>query len=260
MNKKHKRPHSRNTSRQIRLRALKRIYFCTILGVALIPFAIVFFRLNPSPMNHPPTNTEIPESLLAFKEHYPEASEFVENYPNQKHTQKKIDISNELHPGTIPSFIQWDKRWGYQEYGDDLLALTGCGPTSISMVISGLTESPQWTPLEVANFSEQQGYFVPGEGTSWSLMTEGAQLLGLQATLGDISTEYIKENLTPDSPMICSVYPGDFTYTGHFIVLTGLDSNGNILVNDPNSKINTEKTWSLEVLLPQIRSLWKYHL
>ncbi|MCD8152609.1 MAG: C39 family peptidase [Clostridiales bacterium] len=35
--------------------------------------------------------------------------------------------------------------------------------------------------------------------------------------------------------------PGDFTTGGHFIVLTGIDSDGNVIVNDPNSRINSEK-------------------
>ncbi|MCC8066097.1 MAG: hypothetical protein LIO94_03200, partial [Clostridiales bacterium] len=53
-------------------------------------------------------------------------------------------------------------------------------------------------------------------------------------------------------------YPGDFTYTGHFIVLTGIDGDGNVTVNDPNSPSNSSKTWSLDILVPQIRSLWIY--
>ena len=52
--------------------------------------------------------------------------------------------------------------------------------------------------------------------------------------------------------------PGDFTTTGHFIVLTGIGDNGDVLVNDPNSKKNSEKSWSIEKLIPQIRNLWTY--
>ncbi|MBD5545231.1 MAG: hypothetical protein HDR01_13620 [Lachnospiraceae bacterium] len=50
-----------------------------------------------------------------------------------------------------------------------------------------------------------------------------------------VSETYIRNNLTVSTPMICSMYPGYFTYSGHFIILTGIDSNGNIIVNDPNS-------------------------
>lgn len=89
-------------------------------------------------------------------------------------------------------------------------------------------------------------------------MTEGAQTLGLTVENGSVDADYILNNLTESSPMICSMYPGDFTYTGHFIVLTGIDSEGNIMVNDPNSNINSEKHWTIEEILPQIRNIWKY--
>ena len=59
-------------------------------------------------------------------------------------------------------------------------------------------------------------------------------------------------------PLICSMYPGDFTYTGHFIVLTGIDENGAITVNDPNSPANNKKHWSMTEILPQIRQSWGY--
>ncbi|MBS6194090.1 MAG: C39 family peptidase [Clostridiales bacterium] len=202
----------------------------------------------------------IPETLIEFGEKYPEAAEFVSNYPKEKNRKHTIDLEKEVTPGSIPLFIQWDKRWGYEIYGSDCLGITGCGPTCISMVLCGLTGNTTWNPLELANFSQQQGFYVSGQGTSWDLMTTGAQSLGLTAVSSEVSTDFILSNLSPESPMICSMYPGDFTYTGHFIVLTGIDSEGNIIVNDPNSPKNSEKHWNIDVLLPQIRSLWMYTL
>lgn len=200
----------------------------------------------------------IPASVIEFGQKYPEASGFVEDYPKYKDQKQDMDISGEVEQGTIPLFIQWDRRWGYERYGSDLLAITGCGPTCISMVLCGLTGDTAWNPYEVAKFSEEHGYYVPGEGTSWELMTEGAGLLGLDGAYGEVSSSYIYEKLGGGCPLICSMYPGDFTYTGHFIVLTGVDADGRILVNDPNSRINSEKHWDMEVLLPQIRSVWVY--
>lgn len=65
--------------------------------------------------------------------------------------------------------------------------------------------------------------------------------LGLTSTEGTINNDYIRQNLTSSTPMICSMLPGDFTYSGHFIVLTGIDSEGRVVVNDPNSP-KTAKT------------------
>ena len=51
--------------------------------------------------------------------------------------------------------------------------------------------------------------------------------------------------------------PGDFTTSGHFIVLTGVE-NGKIRVNDPNSKVNSEKLWDYDRLESQINNLWAF--
>ncbi len=219
---------------------------------------VLILVLGCSVLGNGKTVTEIPEALLEFAEKYPEAEDFVNNYPQLKDKEFTINLKREVKKSDIPLFIQWDKRWGYKIYGSTCMGVTGCGPTCISMVVCGLTKTTDWNPYEVAKFSEEQGYYVWGTGTSWSLMTEGARLLGLQAEVGEISAAYIQEHLSSSTPMIASMYPGDFTYTGHFIVLTGIDEEGNVTVNDPNSPQNSAKTWPLETLLPQIRSLWVY--
>ncbi|MDO4272868.1 MAG: papain-like cysteine protease family protein [Eubacteriales bacterium] len=203
-------------------------------------------------------NIEIPQSLLDFKSKYPEASDFVDNYPLNKDREYSMDVSGEVQAGTIPLFIQWDERWGYKIYGDDFLAVDGCGPTCISMVVCGLTGNTQWNPYEVALFSAQSGYYVPETGTSWELMTTGAENLGLRAESGYISADYIFDSLYAGQPLICSMTPGDFTYSGHFIVLTGIDSDGYIIVNDPNSKNNSSRHWDVDTLLSQIKGIWSY--
>ncbi len=54
------------------------------------------------------------------------------------------------------------------------------------------------------------------------------------------------------------VGPGDFTTSGHFLVLTGVDDSGDIILRDPNSRIRTEKTWDIGELMAQIKNLWAY--
>lgn len=201
---------------------------------------------------------QIPQSLLEFKELYPECAEFVDGYPQNKDKHYVIDLSDEVQKGTIPLFLQWDERWGYERYGDDFLATTACGPTSLAMVLCGLTGETTWNPLEVAKFADEQGYYIEGEGTSWELMTTGAQLLGLAASQGELNKEFIWNTLYEGNPIICSMHPGDFTYTGHFIVLTGVDERGDIILNDCNSIVRSERHWEMEELFPQIRNLWVY--
>jgi ABC-type bacteriocin/lantibiotic exporter with double-glycine peptidase domain len=125
------------------------------------------------------------------------------------------------------------------------------------MVLVGLTGDASMNPKEVAGFSEKNGYYTEN-GTSWELMTQGAQLLGLEAEELPLDEDRIKQALEQGQPIICSMGPGDFTTQGHFIVLTGVDADGRLLLNDPNSRKNSEKAWEYERLKGQIKNLWKY--
>ena len=56
------------------------------------------------------------------------------DYKTKKDDNAAIDVSADVNAGEIPLFLQWDERWGYRSYGGDFLAVTGCGPTALSMV------------------------------------------------------------------------------------------------------------------------------
>lgn len=202
--------------------------------------------------------SEYPESLLELLELNPETESFVMGYFENRDRHPEIDLSGEVVQGTVPLFLQWDERWGYETYGSDFLAITGCGPTCLSMVWCGLSGGTDWDPLRTAQFAEQGGYYVEGVGTAWDLMTCGAQELGLTAEEIVFDADHILAKLRSGSPIICAMRPGDFTTTGHFIVLTGVDEYGKVTVCDPNSRINSGKSWDVEKLMPQIKNLWGY--
>lgn len=168
-----------------------------------------------------------------------------------------IDLSKDM-TGGIPRLYQWDDRWGNEVYGTSNMKTSGCGPTCLSMVCCGLTGETKWNPYEVAKMAVKKGYYVPGTGTSWDLMTDGAKRLGLKGKEISLSESTIRDELELGRPIICAMGPGDFTKEGHFIVLTGMDEEGRILVNDPNSKKLSEKTWELERLMTQMKNLWSY--
>ena len=97
-----------------------------------------------------------PDSLIRLYEKHPEAREIVldyKNYINDDASEESIDISGDVTDGKIPLFIQWDERWGYKTYGDDFLAVTGCGPTALSMVCVGLTGNLNMNPYAVAKMA-----------------------------------------------------------------------------------------------------------
>lgn len=187
----------------------------------------------------------------------PETAGFVKDYPSKHSISVIPDVSDEYEPGQIPLFIQWDERWGYSTYGDNMMAVNGCGPTCLAMVAVGLTGNTNYHPRYVADLSERNGYYSE-TGTSWNLMTEGAQEMGLTGYSLNITSDNIKSELNENHPIIASMIPGDFTTVGHFIVITGIDKDGRLIINDPNSKIRSNKHWDIDVVMSQSKSMWAY--
>lgn len=249
---------ARRRRRQRRIR--KFFGICLILGLILIALTVLTkmddIRIGVTAEQL--AREGYPESLIELLERNPETKQFVLDYMKNKDKKEEIDLSKEVSKGEIPLLIQWDERWGYETYGDDFLAVTGCGPTCLAMVRCGLSGETQWNPYEVACMAREQGFYVDGVGSSWELMSQGAQQLGLTVSNVAFDADHILSALQSGMPIICAMGPGDFTAAGHFIVLADVDSNGKIIVNDPNSRENSKKTWDVEDLMPQIRNLWGY--
>ena len=200
-----------------------------------------------------------PERVLKMLSKNIETLAFVLDYWDKKDVPCEESIGQAPVQGEIPLLLQWDERWGYGTYGESMVAVSGCGPTCIAMVASGLTGRTDITPYTVASYSENNGFLTKEMDTSWDLMTYGCQEFGVTGTMLGLDENAMANTLSYGNPIICSMGPGDFTDNGHFIVLTGYE-NGMFHVNDPNSKIRSEKTWSYEELKNQIVNMWWYSL
>jgi len=156
----------------------------------------------------------------------------------------------------VPLLLQWDKRWGYSYYGDNVIGVSGCGPTCMSMVYIALKGDLTMNPKKMSEFSEDSGFYNEN-GTTWSFMTEGARSLGLNSIIADLDEEEAKNELDNNHLIICSMKPGDFTNTGHFIVITNYDKNS-FFVHDPNSILRSQKRWNYDVLKSQTKQMWVF--
>lgn len=194
-----------------------------------------------------------PIRLIELFERNPETEGFVLNYPFRKETEP--DLSGYDRSEGVPLFLQWDPMWGYTDYGNDFLANTGCGPTCLAMVGYYLTGDETMTPDRIAGFAQRSGYYEKGHGSSWTLISEGGPELGLEVTELPLVEKKINDALEADKPVILSLRAGDFTTSGHYIVLTGVTEEG-YRVNDPNSRVNSRKLWTYAQLEPQIRNIW----
>ncbi len=197
-----------------------------------------------------------PKELLAALCNNPEMLSFVKGYLDSEPVSTG-GFSDEEKNEAFPLFTQWDRRWGYVPYGDSCIALSGCAPTCISMVSYALTRNPDVTPDAVAEYAMEHGYYKPGTGTTWNLMTEGSSLFGIRGMEVSLDKGVVFKHLQAGEPVICSMRPGDFTTQGHFIVLSGV-VDGKITVRDPNSIARSKVLWDWDRLQTQIKNLWTF--
>ena len=183
-----------------------------------------------------------------------ETLDFVLGYPTHHGDAPAQNLTESLD--TVPLLLQWDMRWGYQPYGSSTIAVSGCAPVCLSMAASYLTGDASITPYRVAQYAASAGYYVPGQGTSWSLFSEGASAFGITCRQLSLDEAQINAALDAGHPVICSMLPGDFTTEGHFIVLYGRTADG-YLVRDPNSIARSEKMWTYDRRSGQIAALWE---
>lgn len=192
-------------------------------------------------------------SYLALLYRNPSAKLFIkdklENRTVDNFTGESVDFKRD-----IPYYLQWDRRWGQKKYTDENIAINGCGPTSMAMVISGLLKDDSITPVEMAKYEE----YAEGSGTGWKYFTEVPKKYGIKVKELSTNEKIFKNELKSGRPIIVNVGAGDFSSIGHYIVLVGVDEDGMFIINDSNSPTNTSEKWSFERLKPQIKNAWSF--
>lgn len=254
---------------------LLKILLTLVLTAAIVfgsVFGFKFYRENFKVTKEYPPNPDIgkeviykielsdvyPEDLRQLYEKNEEARKFVLSYLQEKDKEHVIDLSEYKDCETVPHFLQWDVRWGFLDYGGECVAVAGCGPLCLSMVGYYLSKNEKlFSPDKVVKFALDSGYCIKDVGTAWALMSEGAEQLGLTVETLPLNEEMIVESVQSGHPVILIMGPGVFTTVGHFIVVHGYE-DGKFLINDPNSKIRTEKRWSFDEFSSEILNIWSY--
>ncbi len=200
--------------------------------------------------------TEYPSILLEMLSRNNDMMDYVLGY--QENRGKVFsDTIGKVSVGEYPVLLQYDKRWGYGIYGDEVMAINGCGPTAVAVVIAGLTGRNDITPYDVALYSYTNGYYQ--DGTSWSFFTKGVEYFGIKGTEIPLSKSAMIQELKQGHPIICSMRKGDFTTTGHIIAITGMKED-KFIVRDSNSRKRSNQLWRYEEIEGQIKNLWAYQV
>ena len=146
-------------------------------------------------------------------------------------------------------FSQYDSRWGSLMYGKtNTIAGAGCGPSSLAICISTLTNKTV-TPPEVCAWSVKTGHRCEGSGSYHSLIPDGAAHWGVPCRGIGQSKKQLVQALQDGKLVIAIMSRGHFTRGGHFIVLRGITSQGKILVADCASYERSQKEWDINIFL-----------
>ena len=176
-------------------------------------------------------------------------------------------LADGTYSGTIPTkmgeltyFNQHDARWADSLWGgQDPLTSHGCGPTALAMVVDSFTDHTV-TPIDMAAWSQEHGYYSPGHGSYHNLVPEGLALFGLRVESCQmaLTPENIVRALGFDKILVLLMGPGHFTANGHFILVTGATEDGQLSIVDPQSLENTSMLWDPALIIREARNPCDY--
>ncbi|MBQ9901655.1 MAG: hypothetical protein IJM51_04625 [Clostridia bacterium] len=183
-----------------------------------------------------------------------ETEEFVTQYPAKvvNFKPEALDFSKYKNCTTPPRLMQWDVRWGYMKYNGGVFGLTGSAPTCLSMAALYVLHNTSMTPVHIAEFAIGGGC----ENQPEKLLSDGARALGMSVAEVPRNNRRIREAVTEDNcTVICMTKSQDLS---PFIVIKGVDKDGNYLINDPSSKKRSNESYTFADLNKSIKRIWKY--
>lgn len=154
----------------------------------------------------------------------------------------------------IPLYLQGDYKQTvcYIDGVAKSVSTSGCGATSVSMVIAYLTGDTSQTPYTLFKWAYDHDLYS-GDGLSHGCLTRLCSFYGVKGTWIANDATMITEALRAGHPVVAHMGPGIFTNEGHYIVLRGITEDGYVLVNDPGSKRRSRYAYKLSVVVEQAR-------
>lgn len=171
---------------------------------------------------------------------------------------KSSDFLMMHEAANIKNFVyysQHDPRWkDHLIGGRDPIDTFGCGPTALSMLISN-TSKAGFTPDKAADWALENGYYMKGSGSFHNIILKGSHAFSIDTRpYGNYSQAAIKSELEKGNIFVALTKPGVFSRaSNHFVLIIGLDQNGQAILAEPNSSERTQKTWDLDFLRKQLQ-------
>ena len=141
-------------------------------------------------------------------------------------------------------YKQASKPWGpkmYSNHNDksQTMANSGCGPTSMADVVATLKDKSV-TPWTLAQLSMEWGDRTYNSGTAWSFFKHVADKYKFAKFVQSANYSALKACLDAGGYVVCSMKPGYWTKSGHFICAWKYDGTYTY-ANDPASSSRTKQ-------------------
>ncbi|MGN9233978.1 hypothetical protein ACTM8Z_01540 [Atopobiaceae bacterium HCP3S3_D6] len=212
------------------------------------------------------------ERLLQLALNEPEAIGFVANYLDADKSSSAYTDS--VTKGSVPKLFDWDERWGYVTYGDGPIAVTGSGPTTLSMAYMGLTGLNNMTAANFASLDSSSQTSANGTSTAngssssssskdsdssttssdssttstgdsaLDAMIKMATGAGLTASQLSVSSSNLTGYLSESSVIAVHLKANSLTADEHWALAVGVDSDGSVILFDPTSSSISSRTWA----------------
>lgn len=184
---------------------------------------------------------------LLYKYAFSEAR-FTEYNSDTKQVSSVASVCSAVSSGVCgidgQSFIYYDQKdystpfCGGNGYGEETIAASGCGTTSMAMVINNLTDYKVDPIVTSNNAAKMSGACTPSGGTNFVYFREEAKRYGLEYSIfaqNQKGIEDAKKILNSGGLVIANVGPASpFTSGGHYIVIRSITSDDKVYVADPN--------------------------
>lgn len=169
-------------------------------------------------------------------------------------------------------YMQTDSRWADHDYSakgeKTTIRAEGCGTTCAAMVIATLVDK-KVTPITTSDWSKANGFKAPHQGTYYSYFKPQFAEYGIKCDMmnsvncygksSDPVHKRVKKSLEENNWIISVAGKGDFTSSGHYILVYGLDGS-DVLIKDPYNKKTICSKMPWDRYIKQQKYFWEIQL
>ena len=182
------------------------------------------------------------QGLLELALNVPEAIDFVAAYPTAEKTAQPYDEA--VTKGTAPQLWCWDSRWGNVDYAGRALAITGSGPTALSMAYMGLTGATDSTPAEIAQSATDDEAATGDSAMTADFLVSEAEKLGLTCESFASNADNLSQMLDSGTYVLMETKAGSLTSAAHWVLVVTENEDGSMQVYDPTSPDVSAHPWA----------------